>query len=205
MSGVIFDKSGNLYGTTENDGPNGHGGEWGTVYELTLSGSGWGERILHSFQYDDVDFPIGGLIFDQSGNLYGTGSTAEGASYCCGGVFELTPSSGSWNYAVLYYLYHRFDGGTGSTASLTMDAAGNLYGTTLQGGSAGLGSVFRLTLSDGTWIRTDLYDFTGGSDGSAPAGGVVLDANGNLYGTASQGGTGPNCPSGCGVVWEITP
>jgi uncharacterized repeat protein (TIGR03803 family) len=81
-----------------------------------------------------------------------------------------------------------------------MDAVGNLYGTTLLDGAYGQGNVFKLIPSNGEWLYTSLHDFTGGSDGSQPYGQVTLDANGNLYGTASIGG-----PDNKGVVWEITP
>jgi uncharacterized repeat protein (TIGR03803 family) len=85
-----------------------------------------------------------------------------------------------------------------------MDSAGNLYGTTSDGGAYGNGNVFKLTLSNGDWTYTSLYDFTGGTDGSTPVSNVVFDANGNLYGTTLFGGN-DGCPSGCGVIWEIMP
>jgi uncharacterized repeat protein (TIGR03803 family) len=88
----------------------------------------------------------------------------------------------------------------GPVASLTSDAAGNLYGTTLLDGAYGQGNVFKLTPSGGGWTYTDLYDFTGGSDGGQPISNVTIDANGHLYGTTYQGGT-----SNVGVAWEITP
>jgi uncharacterized repeat protein (TIGR03803 family) len=81
-----------------------------------------------------------------------------------------------------------------------MDAAGTLYGTTYIDGTYGYGSVFKLTHHNGNWSYTDLHDFTNGKDGGNPIGGASLDANGNPYGTASQGGT-----YGQGVVWQITP
>jgi uncharacterized repeat protein (TIGR03803 family) len=81
-----------------------------------------------------------------------------------------------------------------------MDTAGNLYGTTVEDGTYGEGTVFELTPSGNSWIYTDLHDFTGGSDGADPFGGVILGANGNLYGTTEDGGA-----NGDGVVFEITP
>ena len=142
-------------------------------------------NILYAFPYDSPP-PRAGVILDQEGNLYG--------STCRGAVFELSPSNGDWTYDSIYNL-----SGTCSFADLTMDAAGNLYGTTVNGGSHGFGNVFKLTPSGGSWVYTDLYDFTGSSDGGEPLSNVVMDANGNLYGTASTGG------SDNGVVWEITP
>jgi uncharacterized repeat protein (TIGR03803 family) len=159
------------------------------------------QNVLYSFQGgSDGGNLIGSLIFDNSGNLYGTTYWGgEGG----GTVFKLTPSGASWTYSLIYNL----TGGGGPAASLTMDAAGNLYGTTAADGAYGAGSVFKLTPSNGGWTETDLYDFTGGSDGANPWSNVTFDANGNLYGTTLGGGyTGGNCfPGGCGVVWEFTP
>jgi len=195
FAGVIFDKAGNLYGTTA------YGGDytWGTVYELTPSGSGWTVNVLHAFQGgSDGANPFGGLIFDQSGNLYGSNWYA--GQYEGGTVFKLTPSNGSWTYSVLY----SFDGigPYGSVANLVMDGAGNLYGTTLNDGHGkyGEGNVFEMTPSGGSWTYTSLYDFTGLNDGAEPICNVTFDAKGNLYGTTYYGGA-----DGYGVVWEITP
>jgi uncharacterized repeat protein (TIGR03803 family) len=191
---VIFDQTGNLYGTTEG-GPN-CDGDSGTVYELTPSAQGWTERQLYDFTCESDGFdPKAGLFIDQSGNLYG--ATSSGGSGNGGTVFELTPSSGSWAFSVLYSL-----GGSvgGSPArSLTMDTAGNLYGTN-NGGAYGRGNVFKMTPSNGGWTYASMYDFTGGNDGEYPISNVTFDANGNLFGTASGGGA-----YGAGVVWEITP
>ena len=192
-SGVILDAAGNLYG-----GGGGGGGN-GFVFQLNMSGGVCTENILYSFQggIDGAD-PSGGLIFDDSGNLYG--STAVGGLRVGGTAFELSPSNGNWTFRLLY----SFAGTEGPTASLTMDAAGNLYGTTFKDGAYGAGTVFKLTPSGGSWQYTSLHDFTGGSDGRWPASNVTFDANGNLYGTAPGGGS-QNCYQGCGVVWEITP
>jgi uncharacterized repeat protein (TIGR03803 family) len=136
----------------------------------------------------------GGLIRDSSGNLYGT--TLSGGTNGGGTVYELSPSNGGWTFTTLYNL----SGNAGSYAVLTMDAAGDLYGTTTGDGIYGHGNVFKLTPSNGDWTYTSLHDFTGGSDGGTPFGQVTLDASGNLYGTASVGGA-----NDAGVVWEITP
>jgi uncharacterized repeat protein (TIGR03803 family) len=189
-AGLIFDNAGNLYGTTHSKGANG----WGTVYELSPSGSGWTLKVLYAFQGgNDGAYPVAGVIFDNSGNLYG--ATTQNGVNGGGTVFELSPSGGSWNLSVLA----NFTGTDGPVASLTFDASGNLYGTTFMDDPAGYGSVFKLTPSGNGWTNTDLHDFTGGSDGGYPGGGVTVDANGNLYGTAVLGGA-----NGFGVIWEIT-
>ena len=188
-SGVIFDSAGNLYGTTAG------GGNGATVYELTPSGSTWTETILQNFSGPDGDDISAGLIFDQSGNLYGAGYL--GGAYGNGTVFELTPSNGSWSISRLY----SFLGGQANwpAGTLAMDAAGNVYGAGTAGGAYGFGGVFKLTPSNGSWTYTSLHDFSG-NDGNYPNGSVTFDANGNLYGTTWIGGA-----NGYGVVWEITP
>ena len=198
IEGVIFDSVGNLYGTAS------QGGTYaaGTVFQLTPSGSGWTENVLYSFRDgNDGGYPQAGLIFDTAGNLYGTtfmGGTGNG-----GTAFELTPSDNGWTYTLLYALPGLGQGGP--LGPLVMDADGNLYGTSYADPDPvnGNGSVFKLTPSVGGWTYTSLHDFTGGDDGAMPYGNVILDANGNLYGTASAGGAGD--PVGFGVVWEITP
>lgn len=195
FGGVIPDSSGNLYGTTQTGGlaP----GYWGTVYQLTPSNGSWSQTVLYQFtgQTDGCD-PIAGLLADGSGNFFG-------ATWGCGGgtVFELSQAGSSWVYKLIY----SFNGNYGPAASLTMDAAGNLYGTTEGGGAYGYGSVFKLTPSNGSWTYASLHDFTNGADGRYPSSNVIFDASGNLFGTASEGGTGSSCEYGCGVVWEITP
>jgi hypothetical protein len=174
-----------------------YGGEigCGTVFQLKSSGSGWTENILYSFlDGSDGALPVGGLITDFSGSLYGTTTTADEKFQGKGTVFELSPSNGNWTFNLLY----SFTGAAGPQGNLAMDHAGNLYGTPLQDGN-GLGSVFKLTPSNGTWTETDLYDFSG-SDGANPMGGVTLDSNGNLFGTTAYGGA-----YSCGVAYEITP
>ena len=196
FSGVILDEAGNLYGTTVLSGDGGCGeGCWGTVYQLTPPGAGWKENTLYTFQ-DGTDGaePYGGLIFDASGNLYGT--TLLGGSGYGGTVFELSPAGGSWTFAVVY----AFIGSGGPYSSLAMDGTGSLYGTTYLDGAYGQGNVFKLTPSSGGWTYASLYDFTGGNDGAYPMGSPVLDKNGNIYGTTSAGGA-----NGKGVVFEITP
>jgi len=195
FAGVIFDKAGNLYGTTVYAGS----GDWGTVYKLTPSGSGWLGSAIYAFQNgSDGREAFGGLLFDQSGNLYGT--DWWGGQHDSGTVFNLALSNGNWTFSVVYSFSAY--GARGPAASLVMDGTGNIYGTTVNDGhgSYGSGNVFKLILAGGSWTYTSLYDFTGGEDGSEPLCSVIFDANGNLYGTTYYGGVNDN-----GVVWEITP
>lgn len=193
---LIFDSAGNLYGSTVAGGSGG----LGTVFQFSPSGSGWTENLLYTFEMDSTGVePEGGLLL-ASGNLIGTtssGGTGEG-----GTVFQLTSGQDSWAFNLAY----SFSGqqNFGPRASLTMDAAGNLYGTTVAGGAYGYGSAFKLTPSNGGWTYTSLHDFTGGADGSYIESNLIMDAYGNLYGVASNSGGG-TCFRGCGTVFEITP
>jgi len=198
-AGVVFDGAGNLYGPNQGDG-------YGGIYQMTPSGSGWTVHQLFSILgvFEDGYVTQGGVIVDNAGNVYG--STVEYGPNGGGTVFELSSSeTGTWTFSVLY----GFSGSGGPTESLNMDAAGSIYGTTSRDGAYNKGNVFKLTPSAGGWTYTDLYDFTGGSDGAYPVSNVVFDGQGNLYGTTSRGGSGPctsrNDGNGCGVVWEITP
>jgi uncharacterized repeat protein (TIGR03803 family) len=201
---LILDSSGNLIGTTETGGTNNClGPQCGVVFELTHTSSGWVETVLHNFNYSsDGGYPFGGLISDAAGNLYGT--TMIGGPNVGGTVYELTPSNGSYTFRLL----HSFTGEAGQFGPigiLALDSGGNLYGATNQEGAFNSGNVFKLTFSGGNWVYSDLHDFGGGADGTAPYDGPAVDAGGNLYGTALEGGTGTACPGGCGVVWEIAP
>jgi uncharacterized repeat protein (TIGR03803 family) len=198
---VVFDKSGDLYTTGT-----GTTGIAATVIELTPNGGGWSETTLHQFNSgSDGWYPTNVPVFDSSGNLYG-GAPAYGP-LGGGTVYELMHSGGSWTFSVVHSFAGTPGGAPGPWGGLVMDSAGNLYGATVSDGANGYGNVFELTASGGSFTYKDLYDFTGGSDGKYPTGAVRLDASGNLYGTAWQGGQqGANCnPGGCGVVWEITP
>jgi len=192
-TGLIFDRSGNLYGTTSSGGAN----RKGAIYQLVPSANGWTEQVIYSFQnMDDGYISYGGLIADAAGNFYGT--------TCCGGplgggaAFQLT-HSGGWVLTTL----HNFQG-QGPEGSLVMDAAGNLYGSTNGGGAYGKGTVFKLSPSGGDWTYTTLYDFCPSDfpcpDGAFPSGSLAIDSAGNLYGTTTDGGA-----TGGGLVFEVTP
>jgi uncharacterized repeat protein (TIGR03803 family) len=207
-AGLVFDSAGNLYGTT-------YGGgifRAGTVFELAPSGGDWTETVLHSFGHDkDGTAPIGGLILDPSGNLYGT--TLGGGGYGCGGggcgsVFELSPETGGgWTDKILYSFSSK-SGGYFPEAGLVTDAFGNLYSTTTRGVAYGFngGRVFELTpLAGGAWTETVLHSFGKGNDGKAPVSGLIFDASGDLYGTTAEGGGSRSCKYGCGTVFKIMP
>jgi uncharacterized repeat protein (TIGR03803 family) len=135
--------------------------------------------------------PYAGVIRDASGNLYGT--VGYGGTAYAGGVYKVDALG---NETMLYSFTGGSDGNF-PVSTLARDSAGNLYGTTAQGGSVGAGVVFKV---DPSGNETVLHSFTGGSDGTDPSGGVLLDAAGNLYGTTSQGGT-----YNCGILFKLTP
>jgi len=199
---VIFDTSndnynnGSLFGTAYQGGLHGAG----TVFELTKYMNQWLETNAYNFQNgSDGGYPVAGLVFDNNNpaNLYG--ATTNGGSGGGGTIFELSPLNGTWTFTLLY----SFSGGAncGPRGTLTFDATfTNLYGTTYCDGKYNLGNIFKLTKVGNTWAYTDLYDFMGGNDGANPIGIVTIGGDGNLYGTASKGGT-----QGVGVVWQIKP
>jgi uncharacterized repeat protein (TIGR03803 family) len=211
-AGVILDAAGNLYGTTLFGGTNrSRGGYVGVVYELSPAGSEWNETILYSFAQSRYDAagPYGSLIFDATGNLYGT-TTSGGRYFGDGTVFELSPHSrGPWTETVLHSFSDAGKDGYHPYCSLIFDSAGNLYGTTSQGGAYGQGgsflggTVFELMpASGGNWTERIVHSFGNGTDGSEPLDGLIFDASGNLYGTTEYGGGGVG--DGPGTVFEIS-
>jgi uncharacterized repeat protein (TIGR03803 family) len=202
-AGLVWDNKGNLFGTATAGGSS---DVWGTVFELTyVVGVGWTEHVLYNFQdADDGGDPTGGLIFDSSGNLYGT--TADGGSGGGGTVFELSPSGDTWTFKVLYSFSGQNNTEMGPWATLSMDGAGNLYGTTHLEGIYNSGNVFKLSNTQNGWVYTSLYDFTGGTDGGWVLSNVSIDTDGTLYGTAASGGNMNSCYGyGCGTAWMIKP
>lgn len=251
---LIFDKTGNLYGTTQEGGLQ----NVGVVFELTpyAGGSGWNEKILYSLPYkqklwNDLNFP---LVLDSAGSLYGVSDQGDNGPY----VFKLSPTSkGPWTLTTLYtFGVNSGPAPSAPFAGVVFDSAGNLYGTTAGGGAEGSGTVYELSPSseggwtettlvdfpsscspacvpeagitvdsagnifgtapctgsygcayevspngDGTWALTILYGFSGGTDGADPGSGALLDVSGNLYGTTIEGGGS----KGRGTVYEITP
>ncbi|MGH9500406.1 MAG: choice-of-anchor tandem repeat GloVer-containing protein [Terriglobales bacterium] len=164
------------------------------------------DKVLYSFKGgDDGANPSGGLVADRMGNLYGT--TDGGGGACnCGTVFVLSPPGkpgGDWVESILY----RFPGGNDGAspeAPMIFDMAGNLYGTTLHGGAANDGTVFKLAppaAPGESWTETTLYQFKGGQDGDYPIASLVFDTAGNLYSTTLFGGGPPQA----GIVFQISP
>lgn len=200
-AGVIFDSVGNLYGVTQLGGSSsncGHDG-CGTVFELSpASGGAWTQTVIYDFQgLADGSEPYAGLVFDASGNLYGT--TEVGGAGGGGTVFELSPgTNGSWILTTLYSFQAPNDA-LYPNSSLIFDHAGNLFGTTVGGGTYGLGTVFELSPSSGSWKENILRSFGGPGDGASPHGPLVLEAQGNLYGTTQSGGSGD-----VGTVFELS-
>jgi len=207
QEGLIIDSAGNLYGTTLYGGGGGCGGKGcGTVFKLSPNSDGsWTESLLHIFVSDPDSGPGAGLIFDHAGNLYGT---TIGAQWGWGSVFKLGPNpDGSWTESMLWTPKVHEDGYE-PHASLTMDAAGNLYGTTQWGGGGppySGGVVFRLTPNqDGSWTYSKLYAFQGNPDGRLPIHNpVVFDNAGNLYGQTTYGGD--TYPVDGGTVYKLAP
>jgi uncharacterized repeat protein (TIGR03803 family) len=196
QAGVIFDSTGNLYGTTTGGGSSG----WGTVYKLDSTGH---ETVLYNFTNgSDGSIPVSGVTLDSAGNLYGTAATGgvhSGFGY--GVVYKLDYRG---IYKVLYSFTFGLDGGE-PLGGVTLDSAGNLYGTTWSGGPPSgdfPGVVYRVDPTTGH--ETVVYPFTGFADGGGPLGTLIFDL-GNIYGVTQYGGQGP-CPFfGCGVVFELDP
>jgi len=210
---VVFDRAGNLYGTTYSGGSGTCQGGCGTVFELTRNADGtWSKRTIYSFQGGAADGvgPNSALIFDSAGDLYGT--TSSGGGYnCysgtipgCGVVFELISSGGGWTEAILHIFTDGVDGGY--PTGLVFNREGNLYGAAstgpyVQPGEFGNGTIFELTPSHGGgWTFAVPYTFPNIGDGAEYPNAPALDANGNLYGNGTLGGF-----FGWGAAYKLTP
>jgi len=180
-AGVVMDSAGNFYGTGVHGGAFAHG----VVFKLDTTGH---ETVLHGFAGGDGANPYAGVVFDADGNLYGT--TLNGGASGLGVVYKLDPTG-------VETVLHAFAGGADGQspwAGIVLDSAGNLYGTTNNGGVADVGTVYKV---DPTGNETVLYSFTGKADGGFPMAGVILDPAGNLYG-ANNGGADEE-----GVIYKL--
>jgi uncharacterized repeat protein (TIGR03803 family) len=200
-AGLTMDAAGNIFGVTN----------LSTVFELSANGNGgWNPIALYTFgctrngKFPKGACPQGTPVLDKSGNIYGT--TTTGGAKGCGTVYELSPGAkGKWTEKVLHSFNNNGKDGYDPWAGIVFDAAGNIYGTTLQGGGWNAGTVFELVAPVGDRIHYTekvLWNFNG-TDGSEPYGRLVLDSAGNLYGTTIYGG--PYFPGEYGVVFELTP
>ncbi len=197
---LIAGKDGTLYGTTADGGG---AKASGTVFKLAPSGSAYIKTILHRFKgKSDGAGPSGGLIIGKGGVLYGT--TSDGGATQNGTVYELVPSGTGYTEHVLYS-FKGYPDGSGPAAGVITDNEGALYGTTAEGGAYEKGSVFKLTPSGSGYSESILWNLGNGDDGANPAGSLVADKSGALYGTTANGGGGVNCDNGCGTVFKLTP
>lgn len=191
---LVLDSTGNVYGVTQDGGAGG----FGSIFELSYSGSSWNQSILYSFQGgSDGGAPYSGLVFDSAGNLYGT-TTRAGGSGCgegCGTVFELSPSNSGWTYNVIYTFEGGEDGGM-PTAGLVFDNAGNLYGAAESYGANGGGTVFELAPTQSAWTFSVLASMAGDAGPVAP---LTIGSNGTIYGTNYRDGT-----DGYGSAFQVT-
>jgi uncharacterized repeat protein (TIGR03803 family) len=204
---MAFDSAGNLYGATVYGGAY----SYGTIFELSppASGSGsWTETTLYTFTgKSDGGDPYAGVTIDGRGNLYG--AAYVGGSTCgCGTVFKMKPPTtqgGSWSFLAL----HQFAGGTtdgyGPLSPVTLDKAGNVYGTTYAGGTfdstaSFSGTAYKVSPSGSAWTESLIWSFGGPGDGSYTYSWLVFDSVGNIYGTTAFGGAG-----GQGTVFELSP
>ena len=218
---LVAGPGGVLYGTSNYGGGAGsciYDGGCGTVYALVPAGSGSSEHVVYGFQGgSDGAIPVGGVLLDTSGALYGTTAEGGGSPACvngsgttgCGTVYKLTPTVSGFSESVI----HSFQGGSdgiGPRGVLVADGSGALYGTTYYGGgagactspsgNAGCGTVFKLTPSGSGYSESIIYSFQGGTDGAYPRAGLLAGSGGAFFGATTHGGA-----HGIGTIYELTP
>ena len=194
-AGRMILRDGRLYGAATTGGNHGSG----IVFELTPMPFGeWGFKTIYTFQgQPDGSFPYGALLFDPLGNLYGT--TYYGGANGIGAVYELSPQPvGEWTEDLIYSFQQGPDGNS-PISNLVFDKAGNLYGTTSEGG-LGSGTIFKLSPVGGNWTETVVHAFEGPPDGGFAYNGMVVDIFGNFYGATVHGGENND-----GSVYKFTP
>ncbi len=189
--------AGNIYGVCTTGGVSGAG----TVYQLAPTAAGeWKETTLYTFNGEpDSGFPYGTIVADRSGNLYGT--TYYAGANDLGSVYRLSRVNGVWQETWIY----NFQGGTdgsGPISTLVADSAGNLYGTTSEGGAAcNCGTIFKVVPNRLSATYSVVYRFQGAPDGGSPYDGMAADLAGvTLYGATVHGGTGDD-----GAIYQLTP
>ncbi|HEX4078576.1 MAG TPA: choice-of-anchor tandem repeat GloVer-containing protein [Rhizomicrobium sp.] len=202
QGGLVADAKGRMFGVTTSDGAD----HSGVIFEVDKRAGAWVETPLYAFTGGaDGGDPQAGLMIDSAGNLYGTtymGGSAQ-APNGYGTVFELSPGKKkTWNFKVLWTFSDGDDGALPS-GRLAIDASGNVYGTTTEGGTGVVGTVFELSPpanGGNSWTEAVLYNFTGNNDGGEPMGNVLLGSDGNIYGTTAGYGQDNN-----GVIYVLTP
>ena len=201
FAGVTVDRHGNVYGTTAYGGTSNQG----TVFKLAQGGSGWIFTPLYSFSgSNEGQVALAPLTVGPDGTLYGT--TSFGGTSGLGTVFNVRPPANLcrsflcfWTGTVLHTFTGGSDGSEPGNGAVVFDQAGNLYGTTVSGGSTNGGVLYELTHSQNGWTENIAYNMSAGTTGIMPYGGVIFDSAGNLYGTAVEGG------GGSGAVYELMP
>ncbi|MGA8489895.1 MAG: choice-of-anchor tandem repeat GloVer-containing protein [Terriglobales bacterium] len=211
---LTFDSKGAIYGTTQIGGINcpHHLSEGcGTVFKLAppgVKGRAWTETVLYRFKSAlDGYTPDAGVIFDRSGNLYGTTAQGGGGNAGSGTVFQLLPrSNGKWAKKTLHSFQDNGDGGQ-PEGTLVFNTKGDLCGTASSGGPSGEGTLFRLRPQPGgSWRFAALYEFNAPPDAAYPSAKLIFDEAGNAYSTTQEGGSSQACANyGCGTVFEIQP
>jgi uncharacterized repeat protein (TIGR03803 family) len=210
LGGLVRDAAGVVYGVTYGGGTLGGG----SIYQLRPSSQPpasllpqWLETTLYSFASigNGRHVPTNdGLVTDAQGNLYGAteyGGTGSGCDPTgCGTVYELQKSAAGYNYITLYSFGSQSRDGAYPLAGVTLDSAGNLYGTNTNGGTHGNGTVYKLTSGQSGWTETVIYSFRNQEDGGFATEGITVGPSGELYGSTAAGGLG-----GGGVVFELTP
>jgi uncharacterized repeat protein (TIGR03803 family) len=206
QSTPILSSTGELFGTAFGGGSNGYGVVFGLT-PPTSSGGTWTEHVIHNFDFTSSGaFPWGGLVADLSGNMYGV--TESGGANGNGTAFEITRPSQTGSTEITLHSFGPAEG-QNPVGNMTLDAAGNLYGTTTIGpagyvGQFGCGVAYQLVppgAAGGSWTENILYTFTGGADGCNSYSGLTFDRKGNLWG-ANSGDSGLN---GDGAVFELSP
>lgn len=196
---VVFGPNGTLYATSPSNLVSYY---YGYIFNITIPvnvcatvGCTWPASVVFAFGGgSDGATPQGAaLVFDRAGNMYGTTSAGGSGN---GTVYTVTPSG---TQSVINSFAGAPDGAT-PYSGVIFDSVGNLYGVTEAGGASGNGAVYKLSPNGGGWSEQVIYSFTGGSDGSTPIGGLVMDGAGNLYGTTASGGSG-----GGGTIFELSP